>query len=54
MSDYHSDIARHPVTLHVGLRCANPTYGLLAAAGRTDFTMLSVAMGEIRTLRHAE
>ena len=26
----------------------------LAAAGQTDFTMLSVAMGEIRTLRHAE
>ena len=26
----------------------------LAAAGRTDFTMLSVAMGEIRTLRQGE
>ena len=28
--------------------------GDLASAGRTDFTMLSVAMGEIRTLRQAE
>ena len=28
--------------------------GDLAAAGRTDFTMLSVAMGEIRTLRQGE
>ena len=28
--------------------------GDLASAGGTDFTMLSVAMGEIRTLRHAE
>ena len=28
--------------------------GDLAGAGRTDFTMLSVAMGEIRTLRQTE
>ena len=28
--------------------------GDLASAGRTDFTMLSVAMGEIRTLRQTE
>ena len=28
--------------------------GDLAGAGHTDFTMLSVAMGEIRTLRHGE
>ena len=28
--------------------------GDLAGAGQTDFTMLSVAMGEIRTLRHGE